>query len=443
MPTTGHTARSDTRNRTDSISKDNTEYPAATSLGHKLLDRYQRVRNKTEALCQPLEIEDYGIQSMEDTSPPKWHLAHVSWFFETFILRPYLSDYPVFNPGFAYLFNSYYETAGRFHPRPERGLLARPTVEEVYQYRAHVDKYMQQTLSVSDHTHRDDIKLRTSIGINHEQQHQELMLTDIKHNFACNPLRPVYRDLKTPPGKALPELQWLTYEGGLIQNGFQAEGFCYDNELPAHKVYVAPFKLASRLVSNGEFIEFIEAGGYQNVRLWLSDAWKQLRQQNWQAPLYWEKSAGKWWHMTLTGMQPINENAPVAHVSFYEADAFARWKGKRLPGEAEWELAASNVPVSGNLLASDYLQPIPMQTTGGLNQMFGDVWEWTQSSYAPYPGYQPLSGTLGEYNGKFMSSQMVLRGGSCFTPDDHIRASYRNFFYPGDRWQCSGIRLAD
>ncbi|NOX42519.1 MAG: ergothioneine biosynthesis protein EgtB [Gammaproteobacteria bacterium] len=424
------------------------DFDKASSPINSLLTSYQQVRKQSEILCQKLEIEDYGIQTFEDVSPPKWHLAHVSWFFETFLLKPYVANYRIFHPEFAYLFNSYYETAGSFHPRPERGLLSRPTVKEVYQYRAYVDEHMNQLLTDWDHEQWRDIDSRTWVGIHHEQQHQELLLTDIKYNFAYNPLRPIYNPLhptyetNKPSVRDLPGLRWIEFDEDLVEIGYKSDGFCYDNELPLNKVFLAPYKLASCLVTNGEFIEFIEARGYQTVRLWLSDAWKTLRTQNWRAPLYWEKSGGQWCYMTLSGMQEINEHAPVCHVSFYEADAYARWKGKRLPTEAEWEVAAKKIPITGNFLESGYLQPITVQANDKLAQMFGDVWEWTQSPYTPYSGYQPLKGTLGEYNGKFMSNQIVLRGGSCLTSKDHIRASYRNFFYPKDRWQCSGFRLA-
>ncbi len=417
-----------------------------------LLAAYQCVRQLSENLCQTLEIEDYGVQAFEDASPAKWHLAHVSWFFETFLLKPYLANYRVFHPEFAHLFNSYYETAGSFHPRPERGLLSRPTVKEIYLYRTYVDEHMNNLLLTKGvHTHWRDIVFRTKVGINHEQQHQELLLTDLKYNFAYNPLRPAYCAATSPTSNHLPQLRWLDFDEDIVEIGYQGDDFCYDNELPRHKVLLAPFRLASRLVTNGEFIEFIDAGGYQSVQFWLSDAWKIVRSQNWQAPLYWEKKGDgttahspgtRWRQMTLAGMRDLDEHAPVCHVSFYEADAYARWKGKRLPSEAEWEFAAHKLPLAGNFLDTNYLQPVSDQTNDKLAQMFGDVWEWTQSPYTAYSGYQPLDGTLGEYNGKFMSNQMVLRGGSCLTPTNHLRPSYRNFFYPKDRWQCSGFRLA-
>lgn len=406
------------------------------------LAEYLRVRADSGALCRPLEIEDYGIQTMPEVSPIKWHLAHTSWFFETFLLRPFLPGYREFHPLFAHLFNSYYETVGSYHPRPQRGMLSRPTVAEINRYRAHVDEHMATLLQLDAGPDRDAILFRTELGLHHEQQHQELMLTDIKHVFASNPLHPAYRKLPAPAAGTLPALRWLAYTGGVKTIGHAGAGFAFDNESPRHKVYVEDFQLASRPVTNGEFIEFIDAGGYDRPEHWLSDGWKTLNQQHWQAPLYWERVEGRWWHMTLGGLRRVDEHEPVCHISHYEAAAFAQWAGARLPTEAEWEIAAAPLPLSGNFRASDFLQPVCAPGTAGLQQMFGDVWEWTQSAYAPYPGYRAATGALGEYNGKFMSSQMVLRGGSCVTPVDHIRPSYRNFFFPGDRWQFSGIRLA-
>lgn len=408
-----------------------------------LLSQYLQLRQQSERICAPLEIEDYSIQTAAFASPPKWHLAHVSWFFETLLLKPFLKGYREYHPQFATLFNSYYDTIGEYHPRPERGLLSRPTVKEVYQYRAYVDDHMAQLLSDIDHQRISDIKLRTVLGLNHEQQHQELLLTDIKYNFAYNPLKPAYAELPQAPQTDAPPLQWLTFEGGVQSIGYNEDGFCYDNETPRHKTYFDNFQLASRPVTNSEFIEFIHAGGYKNPEFWLSDAWKVVCQQSWNAPLYWQQEDNRWFYMTLAGMRPIDMNAPVSHVSYFEAAAFARWANKRLPTEAEWELAASTLPIEGNFVDNGYLQPIASPQNASLLQMFGDVWEWTQSPYVPYPGYKQAHGPLGEYNGKFMSSQMVLRGGSCATPKNHIRATYRNFFYPHERWQFSGFRLAE
>lgn len=415
-----------------------------TDTSQDILAAYTAVRAATEMLCQPLEIDDFQIQTMPDVSPTKWHIAHVSWFFETFLLRLYLFNYQPFHPQFAHLFNSYYETVGSFHPRPQRGFLNRPTVKEVFEYRAYVDEHMQQLLTQHGHAERDEIVMRTRVGINHEQQHQELMLTDIKHVFATNPLKPAYQERTLPTTTQSLALHWRSHPGGLLTTGNTGEGeFCYDNEMPPHQTYVAPFKIASRLVTNGEYIEFINDHGYERVDLWLSDAWSTVKQQQWQAPLYWQQRDNEWWHMTLNGMQPVDLNAPLCHVSLYEADAFARWSGKRLPSEAEWEVIARQQPIAGNLRDSGNLHPVTSQTSDEIQQLYGDVWEWTQSPYSPYPGFKALAGSLGEYNGKFMCSQFVLRGGSCVTPADHIRVTYRNFFYPGDRWQFSGLRLAE
>ncbi|MDD5330226.1 MAG: ergothioneine biosynthesis protein EgtB [Sulfuricella sp.] len=436
--------------------------------GPDLWPGYVGVRRDTERLCAPLEIEDYGVQSMPSASPPKWHLAHTAWFFETLVLKPYLEGYREFHPLFGRLFNSYYETLGEFHPRPQRGLLSRPTVAEVYRYRVYVDEHMARLLDQPGLPQWREIERRTMLGISHEQQHQELLLTDILHDFAANPLRPAYnanlaqRDdvplarlrervrgegstatILPPAVRALP-LQWLDFAGGIKEIGHAGGGFAYDNEGPRHKVYLEDFRLASRLVTNGEFAEFIEAGGYRQPAHWLSDGWQVVREQRWAAPLYWERCGNEWWHMTLAGMRPLDLHAPVCHVGFFEAAAFARWAGKRLPTEAEWEIAAAGVPAKGNLRESGVLQPLAAsQDDVHPLQMFGDAWEWAASAYAPYPGYRQDAGPLGEYNGKFMCGQMVLRGGSCATPASHIRATYRNFFYPADRWQFSGIRLAE
>jgi len=418
---------------------------ATPSDSRTLAAAFERVRADSERICAPLEIEDYGIQTMADVSPPKWHLAHTSWFFETFLLKPYLGGYREFHPLYAHLFNSYYETAGTYHPRPERGLLARPTVEQVYAYRAHIDEHMLRLLTQSEAGDAQAVAYRATLGMHHEQQHQELLLTDIKHIFAYNPLRPAYMPEALPVSvdASDPPLHFIGVEGGVKQIGSEGAGFAYDNETPCHRVYVDDFRLGSRLITNGEYRAFIEDGGYSQPQWWLSDAWKTVQVQQWQAPLYWEPRDGEWWQMTLRGMSRVDDDAPVCHVSYYEADAFARWAGKRLPTEAEWEIVAAQLPVTGNLRERGALAPQRAQNEQRWQQIYGDVWEWTQSPYAAYPGYRPLEGTLGEYNGKFMSSQMVLRGGSCVTPPDHIRATYRNFFYPGDRWQFSGIRLAE
>lgn len=407
----------------------------------QLWQRYLEVRARTEALCQPLATEDYGVQTLPQVSPPKWHLAHTSWFFETFLLKPYLNGYQEFDPAFAHLFNSYYETVGSFHPRPERGLLARPTVDQVYRYRGHVDEHMGRLLARPRHA--DGVLSRTEIGLHHEQQHQELLLTDIKHIFAYNPLRPVYRELPEAPGAAA-SVQAVAMQGGIHELGHGGEGFGYDNEFPRHRVYLNDYHLYSRPVTNGEYLEFMDAEGYRRPELWLAEGWNAVQRCGWQAPLYWEqREQGEWWYMTLGGMRPVDPDAPVCHVSFYEAEAYARWAGRRLPTEAEWEVAAARESIAGNLCERGFLQPVPEGEAGGFQQLFGDVWEWTASAYGPYPGFRPAPGALGEYNGKFMSGQMVLRGGSCATPESHLRACYRNFFHPHERWQFSGLRLAE
>jgi ergothioneine biosynthesis protein EgtB len=404
-----------------------------------LLRQYQQVRQVSDRICKPLELEDYVIQSMPDVSPPKWHLAHTTWFFETFLLVPHLPGYTVFHPQFGYLFNSYYEAVGARHPRDRRGLLSRPTVSEVYRYRAHVDRSMEALLDLAS----TDPQLAdlVTLGLHHEQQHQELLLTDIKHILALNPLHPVYRsDLATNSHSAPNTCQWLEYAGGVDEIGHEGTGFVFDNESPRHKIYLRDYRLASQLVTNGEYLEFIQAGGYQQSKYWLAEGWATIQSQQWQAPLYWEQIDGEWWIMTLGGLKKLVECEPVCHVSFYEADAYASWRGMRLPTEAEWEVAVADVPVKGNLLDRDLLHPTP--ATDRNHQFFGDVWEWTQSAYLPYPGFEIAAGAIGEYNGKFMCNQMVLRGGSCITSQNHLRPTYRNFFPTSARWQFTGIRLA-
>jgi ergothioneine biosynthesis protein EgtB len=404
-----------------------------------MLELYQQTRQISEKICQPLEIEDYTIQSMPDVSPPKWHLAHTTWFFETFLLLPYLPEYQVFDPQFGYLFNSYYEAIGARHPRHQRGILSRPTVAEVYQYRAYVDRAMTTLLSKIPED--PNLAHLVTLGLHHEQQHQELLLTDIKHILALNPLHPVYRDdLQAKLETTDSTFGWLEYPCGLYSIGHTGSQFAFDNESPRHQVYLQDYKLGNRLVTNGEYLEFVQAGGYQESKYWLAEGWATVQTQQWQAPLYWESIDRKWWVMTLGGLQQLNHNEPVCHVSFYEADAYATWKGKRLPTEAEWEIATVNIIPTGNFLDSDRLHPAA--TNDAHYQFFGDVWEWTQSAYLPYPGFQIADGAIGEYNGKFMCNQIVLRGGSCVTSIDHLRPTYRNFFPPSTRWQFSGIRLA-
>lgn len=418
------------------------EFPAHTPRT-ELAEAYQAVRSRSTAICAPLAVEDYVVQSMADVSPPKWHLAHVSWFFENFLLQPFLPGYRPFHPAYGYLFNSYYETVGRFFPRQQRGLLSRPTVDDVYRYREHVDRNMRELLDTAPAAQRQELASRVTLGLNHEQQHQELLITDVKHGFALNPLRPAYRQPQgaLPTGTARP-LRWSEQPAGVYEIGHEGNAFAFDNEAPRHRVYLNAFRIADRPVTNGEFLEFMESGGYEHPALWLSQGWQNVREHGWQAPLYWEEIEGSWWMMTLTGMAPVNPHEPVCHVSYFEADAYARWAGKRLPMEAEWEVAARIHPVTGNFFDSGHLHPVPAPDSATAVQFYGDVWEWTQSSYSPYPAYQPTAGALGEYNGKFMCGQYVLRGGSCASPAGHLRPTYRNFFYPADRWQFSGIRLA-
>jgi ergothioneine biosynthesis protein EgtB len=389
----------------------------STQVPSSLAERYQQIRHTSERICQPLAIEDYTIQSMPDVSPPKWHLAHTTWFFETFVLLPYLPGYTVFHPQFGYLFNSYYEAVGARHPRHQRGLLSRPTVSEVYRYRERVDRLVLELLSTSEHPKLSEL---VTLGLHHEQQHQELLLMDIKHILATNPLHPIYRhNLPPQPAATDTAFEWLKYPGGLYSIGHQGDEFAFDNESPHHQTYLQDYQLANRLVTNGEYLEFIQAGGYQNSKYWLAEGWATVQTQQWQAPLYWELIVSgltglerrQWWVMTLGGFKKLDLNEPVCHVSFYEADAYATWKGKRLPTEAEWEVATLNMPKIGNFLNSDLLHPAPINHPH--HQFFGDVWEWTQSAYLPYPGFEIAEGAIGEYNGKFMCNQMVLRGGAC------------------------------
>ncbi|HEV3080700.1 MAG TPA: ergothioneine biosynthesis protein EgtB [Gemmataceae bacterium] len=406
--------------------------------------QYEQVRSCTEKLCAPLETEDYVIQSMPDCSPTKWHLAHTSWFFETFVLGPHLSGYRPFDPQYRYLFNSYYNAVGPRWPRPQRGLLSRPTVVEIFRYRKYVDEHMVQFLQSTQAAAAPDIAGKVVLGLNHEQQHQELIVTDLKHALATNPLRPVYRPAAPDEGDR-PPLAWVSYTGGLTQVGHVGPGFAFDNESPQHQVFLEEFQIASRLVLNQEFLAFVEDGGYQRPEFWLSDGWAARQERAWEAPLYWEKQDGQWLVMTLAGCQPLNAAAPLCHVSYYEADAFARWSGQRLPTEQEWESAAAGVASAGHFLESHRYHPAAVRAAedrGPLYQLYGDVWQWTASPHMAYPGYAATSGALGEYNGKFMCNQLVLRGASCVTPRSHARLTYRNFYPPEARWQFSGIRLA-
>ena len=401
-----------------------------------LLADYARVRAQTLALCETLEPEDTVVQSMPDVSPTKWHLAHVTWFFERFVLEHFDSDYARFDEQYDYLFNSYYYSVGQMHARPRRGLITRPSLADVLAYRSGVDDAMQALLGARGG--EPELRERVVLGLNHEQQHQELLLTDIKHVFSCNPARPALReDLAAASGAAPGACRFNAGAAGIRAVGANGGGFCFDNELPRHDALLAEHRIASRLVTNGEFREFVTDGGYRDSNLWLSDGWATVNGQGWDRPLYWEGDLES--EFTLGGMREIDEHAPVCHVSYYEADAFSRWAGARLPTEFEWEAAAGGEEIEGNLMGSQFWHPVP---GGATHQFFGDVWEWTSSPYAPYPGFVPLAGSLGEYNGKFMCNQMTVRGGSCVTADDHIRASYRSFFYPDARWQFLGFRLA-
>jgi len=409
--------------------------------------RLAETRRLSLSLAEPLSAEDQVVQPMDDASPTKWHLAHTTWFFETFVLKPHLPGYRALDERFAYCFNSYYEAAGPRQPRPKRGLLTRPSLEDVIGYRRHVDIALEALFEAGAPQRNRDVADLVELGINHEQQHQELILTDILALFAAEPLRPAYRSARGPAtGGAAPELRWIDCPGGIRHVGHAGGSFAFDNEGPRHEALLREHRLASRLVTNGEWLEFIEDGGYAKPEHWLSDGWATVKTQGWSAPGYWEGEPGAWRQMTLGGLQPVDPAAPVTHVSYFEADAFARWAGKRLPTEFEWEAAAAGLPVRGNMLGSGALQPLPAPArlaSGMPAQMFGDVWEWTQSAYAPYPGFRAGPGALGEYNGKFMCGQYVLRGASCVTPEGHSRATYRNFFYPHQRWQFTGVRLAD
>lgn len=403
------------------------------------------IRATTENLAAPLSAEDQVVQSMADASPTKWHLAHTTWFFETLVLSPYAQGYDVFDGSFGYLFNSYYEALGPRHPRPARGLLSRPDLARVRQWRAYVSDALDGFVkNAADEVLAQAWPLLV-LGGHHEQQHQELILTDILHLFSQSPLRPAYRPLgEATTAETSCPLSWIEHPGGVVEIGHNGPGFAYDNEGPRHQVLLRPFRLADRLVSNGEFQAFIDDGGYDRPEFWLSDGWARRLQDGWTGPAYWrDDDDGRALEFGLNGMRPRHPSAPVCHVSFFEADAFARWAGKRLPSEAEWEVVAQNYPVTGNFLSSGALAPLPAPAQRASAQFYGDVWEWTSSAYSPYPGFRAPQGAVGEYNGKFMVSQMVLRGGSCATPDHHVRSSYRNFFYPPARWQFSGLRLAE
>jgi ergothioneine biosynthesis protein EgtB len=418
----------------------------ASSRSEILIERYRRVRDFTARLCRTLQPEDYVVQSMPDVSPTKWHLAHTSWFFETFVVKVWMPRYRSEVPQYAYLFNSYYNAAGDMHRRDLRGLISRPTVAETYRFRDSIDQCVTTLLEEANDALLGEIEPVLTLGLHHEQQHQELLVTDIKHVFSQNPLYPVFREAALNSGtrSAAPQ-RFLEFDEATVLIGHDGAGFSYDNEGPRHRAFILPFSLSNRLVTNGEFLAFMEAGGYTRPEYWLSLGWTTVNEQRWRAPLYWIERDGAWWHFTLSGFRPVNEPEPVTHLSYFEADAYANWAGARLPTEFEWERAAADVPITGNFVDDERFHPEPAPVESNshqLSQMFGDVWEWTRSAYLPYPGYRAGPGALGEYNGKFMCNQMVLRGGSCATSRDHIRPTYRNFFQPEKRWQFTGLRLA-
>jgi len=419
-----------------------------SDLGSALLARYQDVRRFTERLCEGLQPEDCVVQSMPDVSPTKWHLAHTSWFFETFILKVWMPEYQPEIPEYAYLFNSYYNAAGSMHRRDLRGLISRPTLAETFRFRHSIDEQIEELLGRADKGLLAEMEPVFTIGLHHEQQHQELLVTDIKHVFAQNPLHPVYRqrEKRIEPRRIGP-MTFVDFEETILEIGYDGRSFSYDHEGPRHRALVPAFSLATRLVTNGEYLQFMEDGGYRRPEFWLSLGWMTINEPatgRWEAPLYWEKRDGRWWNFTLSGMRPVDESEPVTHVSHFEADAFANWSRARLPTEFEWERAAQDLSIEGNFVDSERFHPAPVETYSNekLSQMYGDVWQWTRSAYLPYPGYHAGPGALGEYNGKFMSNQMVLRGASCATSRTHARLTYRNFFQPEKRWQFTGIRLA-
>ncbi|MFL5262770.1 MAG: ergothioneine biosynthesis protein EgtB [Anaeromyxobacteraceae bacterium] len=411
---------------------------AAPSAGPGFAERFCAVRARTAALAAPLSPEDMVVQSMPDASPAKWHLAHTTWFFEAFLLAPREPGFAPFHPRYTFLFNSYYEAVGPRHPRPRRGLLTRPSAAEVMAYRAAVE---ERVLALVARGLDRDAAAILELGLHHEQQHQELLLTDVKHLLFQNPLRPAYAPRLAAGSPSAPPLAWTEYPGGVQEIGHAGPGFAFDNEGPRHRVFVEPFAIASRAVTAGEWRAFVEDGGYRTPALWLSDGWAKVQAEGWEAPLYWERDGGAWTLFTLHGVRPLEPAEPVAHVSLYEADAYARWSGARLPTEEEWELAAGGAVEEGALADGGRYHPA-VAGRGRPAQLLGDVWEWTRSAYAPYPRFRAAEGALGEYNGKFMSGQVVLRGGSCATPAGHVRPTYRNFFPPEARWQFSGVRLA-
>ncbi|HEV2842641.1 MAG TPA: ergothioneine biosynthesis protein EgtB [Chthoniobacterales bacterium] len=431
------------------VAREGEARPAARpspSRSQRLIEKFRQVRDFSTQLCRSLEPEDYVVQSMPDVSPTKWHLAHTSWFFETFVVKVWMQRYRSEVPQYAYLFNSYYNAAGDMHRRDLRGLISRPTVAETYRFRESIDRCVTALIEEAADELFSEIERVVTLGLHHEQQHQELLITDIKHVFSQNPLYPVFQAIEpeTETGRVAPQ-RFAEFDEATVLIGHDGSGFSYDNEGPRHRALVPAFSLSNRLITNGEYLAFMEAGGYTRPEFWLSLGWTTVNEQRWQAPLYWVQRDGVWWNFTLSGFRPVNESEPVTHVSYFEADAYANWDGARLPTEFEWEHAASELPIEGNFVGAQLFHPAPAGSANdndGLLQMFGDVWEWTRSAYLPYPGYRAGPGALGEYNGKFMCNQMVLRGGSCATSRDHIRPTYRNFFQPEKRWQFTGIRLA-
>jgi len=410
--------------------------PNSTQSAAAIARRFTEIRNTSMRITEGLTAEDQMVQSMPDASPTKWHLAHTTWFFDTFILQSYSDGYQPFDPRFRVLFNSYYKQLGSHPFRGARGLMSRPTLPQVHAYRTHVDHAL---LAFLEHADAEVLAL-VELGLNHEQQHQELMLTDVKHALWSNPLRPEISP-EAAENSTPSAVSWTEVEGGIHLIGHQGSGFAFDNESPQHEILLRPFRIASRDVTNAEYLAFIEDGGYRRPELWLSEGWDTVNAQSWNAPLYWEQRDGEWWQFVRQGMKRVNPSEPVCHISYYEADAYARWSGARLPSEQEWEVAAVRMPSSGTFLDDDVFHPQPARGEGN-QQMLGDVWQWTSSPYIAYPGFRPAEGLLGEYNGKFMCNQWVLRGGSCATPRSHIRPTYRNFFPAHARWQFSGLRLA-
>lgn len=415
----------------------------STSLT-SLQGRLQKIRNQTETICKPLEPEDTVVQPMIDVSPPKWHMAHTTWFFEEFVLKTYLPNYKLYHPSYSYLFNSYYNSVGNRVQRSERSTLTRPPLRDIYTYRSHVNEHLADLLENPDERILSEMLPILELGLQHEQQHQELLLTDIKYILSTNPLLPAYTSIPAPERSEVVPATYLEVPGGIYQIGYKGKDFCFDNELGVHEVLIHDFQVMNRLVTNGEYLEFMEAGGYQDFRFWLDEGFSLVKTLDWESPLYWVKQDNKWQRYSLHGLQELDLNAPVSHISFYEANAYANWAGKRLLTEFEWEAASQAYPpAQGNFSDNGLLEPTAAKTgQSGMHQLYGDLWEWTYSAYHPYPGFSTAPGALGEYNGKFMINQMVLRGGSCATPSDHIRTTYRNFFHPDKRWQFTGIRLA-